>query len=115
MDDPRLTLRARELVLDSGNDLYLSVASIWEMAIKSSLGKLVLRVSLAELVKSQCEALVTRLLPVVYEHAVAVENLEFHHRDPFDRLLVAQATCEELTLLSGDGKFDAYGVTRVWD
>lgn len=114
-DDPRLGEGARRAVLDPAAALYLSVASVWELAIKRSLGRLILKVPLSELVRSQCGTLATGLLPVEFEHAVAVAELEFHHRDPFDRLLVAQATLEDLVLVSRDPVFDAYGVRRAWE
>lgn len=114
-DDRRLPVRVRTLALDHRNTLLLSVASIWELAIKASLGKLELRVPLSDLIKTQRTDLGVRVLPIEPEHALRVGQLEFHHRDPFDRLLVAQAVVEGVPLLSNDAQLDEYPVGRVWD
>ena len=84
------------------------------MAIKKSLGKLELALPLSQLVDSQCEAMAIRLLDVTREHALAVEALDFHHRDPFDRLLIAQAMTEGLEIVSRDPVLDAYPVSLLW-
>jgi PIN domain nuclease of toxin-antitoxin system len=112
-DDERAPTRLRELFADPSNECLLSAASVWEMAIKSSLGKLSLATPLEHLVRGGIEQGV-RLLPVAAEHAYLVETLPFHHRDPFDRLLVAQALHEGLGLLSRDERLDPYPVERVW-
>lgn len=113
-DDARLPAGLRERLAEPEIDLLLSVAAIWEMAIKRSLGKLATSLPLGELVATQCEAMVVSILDVRREHALAVESLPFHHRDPFDRLLVAQALSEDLAIVSGDAAFDRYPVERVW-
>ncbi len=113
-DDSRLPARVRRLALRADTTLILSVASIWELAIKASLGKLDLRIPLAELIDAQRTDLRARLLPIEAEHAMRVESLEFHHRDPFDRLLVAQAAVEDVPLLSADVQLDAYPIERFW-
>lgn len=113
-DDDRLSDRVRELALDTSNQLSLSVASIWELAIKASLGKLRLDVGLGELVESQKAALGLTLWRIEAAHALEVETLEYHHRDPFDRLLVAQARVERIVIVSRDRRLDDYGVERVW-
>lgn len=113
-DDGRLPARARRAILDSRNDRWLSVASIWEMAIKVSLGKLRLDVSLDELVASEAVGNGICILPLEPRHAMAVAALPFHHRDPFDRILVCQALAEELTLVSGDAELNAYEVRLLW-
>lgn len=95
-------------------DLYLSVASVWELAIKSSLGRLTLHLPLEALVREQVEHNALLVLDVRREHALRVESLPFLHRDPFDRLLVAQALEEGLTLLSRDEVLDGYSIRRVW-
>jgi len=112
--DERIGPALLERVEDPSRTLWLSVASIWELAIKKSLGKLSLRLPLAQLLASQCSAMVITVLEVRPEHALAVEELDFHHRDPFDRLLAAQALFEGLTLVSCDEVFDHYAVPRVW-
>lgn len=111
---PELSASARQAFLDPANELYLSVASAWEMAIKASIGKLHLGRPLSDLVGPELSALAIRLLPVELAHVLAVEHLPFHHRDPFDRVLVAQALAEGLVLLSRDAVFDRYGVRRTW-
>jgi PIN domain nuclease of toxin-antitoxin system len=102
------------VVADLDHEMLLSTASVWEMAIKSSLGELRLGTTLERLVSGGLDRGI-RLLDVAGAHAYVVEHLPFHHRDPFDRLLVAQATHEGLQIVSGDPCFDAYSVTRVWD
>lgn len=110
----RIGSAARRRIEASAADLYLSVASVWEMAIKASLGKLKLPDRLPAFLEEQLVATRSALLPIRPEHALRVEALPWHHRDPFDRLLVAQAAFEDLTLLSRDAAFDAYGEARIW-
>jgi PIN domain nuclease of toxin-antitoxin system len=112
-DDPQLTATARAIFIDSEQECFVSAASVWEMAIKSSLGKLMLATSLSHLVRGGLERGL-RLLDVTANHAYLIEHLPFHHRDPFDRILVAQALHEGMNLISGDGQLDAYAVTRIW-
>ena len=97
-----------------GRELWLSTASVWEIAIKKSLGKLELAIPLAQLVDSQCSAMALKLLEIRKDHALAVEELDFHHRDPFDRLLIAQALVEGLEIISRDTSLDAYPIVRIW-
>lgn len=93
--------------------LHLSAATIWEMAIKSSLGRLKLPVPLDRYVAEKVEE-GYRVLPVVGAHAAAVEGMPFHHRDPFDRLLAAQAVAERMPIVTRDRVFRKYGVEVVW-
>jgi PIN domain nuclease of toxin-antitoxin system len=102
------------LFSDASNEIFLSAASVWEMAIKASLGKLILATPLARLVAGGVERGI-QLLGVSCDHAYQVEKLPFHHRDPFDRLLVAQASHGGMQLVSRDPKLDAYPAIRVWD
>lgn len=113
-DDPRLSKRARTLAGDRKNALWLSAASVWEIAIKSSLGKLELDLPLETFFEDQMEAMSLQPLDVERRHALVVADLPFHHRDPFDRLLLAQARIEGLQILSRDAAFDAYFDGRVW-
>jgi PIN domain nuclease of toxin-antitoxin system len=113
-DDPRLDANVRALFSDASNEIFLSAASVWEMAIKASLGKLILATPLARLVAGGVERGI-QLLGVSCDHAYQVEKLPFHHRDPFDRLLVAQASHGGMQLVSRDPKLDAYPAIRVWD
>jgi PIN domain nuclease of toxin-antitoxin system len=113
-DSPQLTAAARLAIADSGNASFLSVASCWEMAIKSSLGKLRLAKPIGRFVTEQLVANGFRLLNIDLRHAAKVENLPFKHRDPFDRLLIAQAMTDKLTLVSADNVFADYAVKVLW-
>jgi PIN domain nuclease of toxin-antitoxin system len=95
---------------DEANELLLSVASVWEMQIKIQLGKLKLSLPLKELVKNQQETNDLRVSPVALKHVLALDALPFHHKDPFDRLLIAQSIEEDLTLVTADPQFSAYSV-----
>src|SRR4051794_16586525 len=99
---------------DPATTSFLSIASVWEMAIKISLGKLTLRQPLSHYVAHYLAANGFALLTITIEHTGLVTTLPFHHRDPFDWLLVAQALVEELVLVSRDSILDTYGTTRVW-
>ena len=113
-NDARLSAPARQALEDEKNDLFCSVASIWELAIKASLGKLKLSVQLDTAFRRRLEENGFAVLPVEYTHAAHVLSLPWHHRDPFDRLLVAQAALEQLALVSHDRQLDAYGIVRIW-
>lgn len=112
--DRRLSRTARRRIEDGRNDKFLSVASIWEMAIKVEIGKLRLDVPIAELVQSSATDSGIALLPIEKEHAMGVAMLPRHHGDPFDRLLVVQAAHENMVVVGSDVQFDAYGVRRIW-
>jgi PIN domain nuclease of toxin-antitoxin system len=112
--DARLSSRARRRIEDPAHDKFLSVASIWEAAIKASLGKLTLSISLEAVVEEGATNNGIALVDVRREHAAAVEHLPFHHRDPFDRLLVCQAMVERMQIVSADASLDAYPIRRVW-
>jgi PIN domain nuclease of toxin-antitoxin system len=111
---PQLSSAARHLIESSTTVNFLSVASIWEMAIKVSLGKLTLRLPFAQYVSHYLTTNGFTLLPISIEHTALVSTLPFHHRDPFDRLIVVQALVERMALISRDTALDAYGVTGVW-
>ena len=111
-DNRQLSKRARELI--SKKECFVSVASVWEMAIKVSIGKLRLASSVSTFVERHLDGAGFELLPLRREHAAEVEFLPHHRGDPFDRLLVAQGKFEELTLISADAVFDEYEVERVW-
>ena len=111
---PSLSATARAAPADPANDLYLSVASIWELAIKSGTKKLTLSSPLDVFVKMWTAIYQLDLLPIKSAHALAVVGLPDHHRDPFDRILIAQATVEGMRLASGDSKFAPYGVPILW-
>ena len=106
--------KAVELFLANDTQAFLSLASVWEMAIKIRLGKLALQQPLADFIPQQLQRNQMELLPIGFGHILQTLQLPFHHRDPFDRLLIAQAISEEMTLLSADGAFSAYNVKQVW-
>jgi PIN domain nuclease of toxin-antitoxin system len=112
-DEERLGRKAREVIGDPVRRLYLSAASSWEIAIKVRLGKLVLPEPQV-LVPAQMARNAIEALPVQHHHALATAALEPHHRDPFDRLLIAQARLERLTLLTPDPAFVPYGIKLLW-
>lgn len=109
----RLSERALALVSDPGNDLYLSAASAWEIAIKYALGKLPLPEPPAEYVPTRLRTSGASPLFVEHRHALHVASLPHHHRDPFDRLLIAQAHLDGLSLLTTDPELEPYGVDIV--
>jgi PIN domain nuclease of toxin-antitoxin system len=111
-DDRRLSKRARTAI--AATPCVLSVASCWEMAIKSSLGKLTLPRAVDRFVQEQLEINGFTLLAISLEAVAGVASLPFHHRDPFDRLLAAQAVHGRLDIVSSDAVFTKYGVRRVW-
>jgi PIN domain nuclease of toxin-antitoxin system len=111
--DAQLSQKAKE-VIESYEARYISLASIWEMAIKTNIGKLTFQKPFEKFIRYQIELNNFELLPIKLEHLFSFSNLPLHHRDPFDRLLVAQCLQENITLLSADVAFDAYSITRVW-
>ncbi len=96
------------------NQLRISIASFWEMAIKLNTGKLVLPDTLNEII-IKTERLGIETIPINTSHVLQVEMLPLHHRDPFDRLIIAQAIVENLTLISKDDHFNQYAVPVIWD
>ena len=103
-----LPQQARVLCEDSENTLVLSVASVWEMQIKQQLGKLTLRLSLTDLIADQQRLNGIEILPIILPHVIALESLPLHHKDPFDRLLIAQSNAESIGLLTVDAAFHQY-------
>lgn len=98
---------------DSNNQLIISTGSLWEIQIKLSIGKLPLRLPLAEMVREQQQVNGFQILPITLDHVLALETLPMHHKDPFDRLLIAQAQSENLPLLSADAVFNQYPIRRL--
>jgi PIN domain nuclease of toxin-antitoxin system len=113
-NDPRLSTRAREIIADDGNEIVLSAVSAWEIAIKASLGRFAIRGDIAAFVHSNVTASGFEVLPLLIEHALRVASLPDHHRDPFDRALVAQAQVEDLALLTTDRAISRYSVRILW-
>lgn len=99
---------------DTSNEQYLSVASVWEMAIKISLGKLTLAQPLGMLIPRHLALNSIQLLNITVSHAAEGATMSFHHKDPFDRLLIARVLVEEMPIVGVDTAFAAYGVPRVW-
>ena len=111
VDQPeKLSLAAPSALEDEANELLLSVASVWEMQIKIQLGKLKLSLPLKELINNQQETNDLTVSPVALTHVLALDSLPFHHKDPFDRLLIAQSIEEGVTIVSADSQFSAYPV-----
>jgi PIN domain nuclease of toxin-antitoxin system len=113
-DSPRLGAKAKALLESRDNERLLSVASIWEIAIKASLGKLTFRKPLEEFIPEQIAINDFTILDISVAHALQIARLPFHHRDPFDRMLVAQCLTENLPLVGSDDALDAYGIQRWW-
>jgi PIN domain nuclease of toxin-antitoxin system len=105
MGTARLTARTRQAILDA-DEVYISAASVWELAIKAASGRLRMPKDLVEQARESGYI----SLPVTATHAIAAAELPLHHRDPFDRMLVAQASLESLTLLTADPRLKLYGV-----
>ena len=110
----KLSPQAPALCQDRQNTLLLSVVSVWKMQIKRQLGKLKLALPLKEIVEAQQRINNVEMLPVTLVHVLALENLPAYHKDPFDRLLVAQAIVEEAVLVGGDPNIAKYPVQVIW-
>lgn len=116
LGDPQLSARAAALIGDPANEILVSAASFWEIAIKVSIGKLALHQPYDDFVDACLNRYGFRLLPIEPRHTARVAILPFppNHKDPFDRLLVAQSLVDGLPLVSGDVALDAYGMNRMW-
>ncbi len=114
MDSPRLSAAARQVIAENANQAALSIASLWEIAIKSSKGALLLDRPFEQFIERVLARWQLNVLPIELPHLQSLIALPNHHRDPFDRLLAAQAICEGLTLVRNDQVFDSYGVGRIW-
>ncbi len=112
--DRALPAKARSALANPDNECLISLVSVWELAIKSSLGKLKLAMPVKRYVVEHTAANGFRMLDIRIAHLGRVETLATHHGDPFDRLLIAQALEEELPVVTADAVFRAYGVKRVW-
>lgn len=114
LDDPRLSATAKQFIEDSSNRLYLSPGSYWEIAIKISIGKYSLPVPFQSFIETQLTLNSIAILPIEPRHTHLLTDMPFHHRDPFDRLLISQALADQLVIISSDVQFDLYGVNRCW-
>ena len=114
MDDPQLSDRSRELITNRNNTFYLSAASGWEIMIKARLGRLQLPKNPQRFISEQLSLNNIESLPVQMSHALHTITLPDHHRDPFDRILIAQAQLEKLAILSADPQIIKYEVKVIW-
>jgi PIN domain nuclease of toxin-antitoxin system len=112
--NPRLSQRALETIQTPELGKWVSMATFWELAIKIGLGKLDLGLNWRHALQNRLEEDGIGLLSIAARHCERVASLPRHHRDPFDRMLVAQAESETLTLISRDAVFDRYGIERIW-
>lgn len=115
VDQPSLLgPQAKPALEDLANSLVLSAATIWEIAIKIGVNKLSLSLPYRQWMTRAINDLGVTILPVTVEYADVQTTLPFHHRDPFDRLLIAQTLVENIPLVSTEELFDQYGISRVW-
>ena len=112
--DRRLSARVADLYRERANEVYVSAVSLWEIGIKLSLGKLQLAANWSAVIEREMTANGVRPLPVELSHCAALQQLPFHHRDPFDRMLLTQAFTENLAIVSCDRGFSAYDVELIW-
>ena len=110
----KLSEMVKKLFLSQENQFSLSIASVWEIAIKVSLGKLDIVQPIDPFISEQLQENGIHLFDIHFQHAMKVAELPFHHRDPFDRMIIAQSLVENIPVLSKDKVFDDYGVQRIW-
>ena len=114
-NERELSVVAKNLTSDSNMTMYLSLASIWELAIKANLGRgLVMHEPFPTFIDGQLRTNRFQLLGISVAHLKAVYDLPLHHRDPFDRLLIAQSQVENIPVITNDAAFDAYDIQRFW-
>jgi len=113
-DDPKLPAARRTDIQDATNEVWVSPASYWEIAIKVHTGKWQLTLPYLVFMDTVLNVYGFRVLPILPDHTARLIGLPDHHRDPFDRLLIAQAIAEGLSLVSADAIFDQYGISRIW-
>lgn len=110
----KLSTKVAIAILDPTNVLFLSMASIWEIQIKIQIGKFKFKDSFADVIAEQQRINGIRFLPISFAHILELENLPLYHKDPFDRLIIAQAKSENMTIISADSKFSSYPVNLLW-
>ena len=115
LGDPRLSQSAADLIDDPGIQVYVSLVSLWEIAIKSSIGKLTFTLPVDTFLRLHLSGSGIDVLHPTLDDVLHVASLPLHHRDPFDRLLVAQSLTQNMPLISADAQLDAYGIQRVWE
>ncbi len=113
-DDKQLPEKIKKVLEDTDNYLIISIASLWEMTIKMSLGKLHLRCDIEEMIdKVYLNGF--EILPILPDHIVKLSKLDYFHSDPFDRIIISQGLCENIPIVSSDKVFDEYGARRRWN
>ncbi len=112
-DNPKLSSIGKQYIENPNNTSFISMASLWEIAIKLSLGKLKLKIPFEKFVEL-VEDNGFMILSITFEHALNVSKLEFHHRDPFDRLLISKGIVEDIPIITADTAFDRYKINRIW-
>ncbi len=113
-EDKRLKSSAKKMIRSYRNLIYWSTASSWEISIKCALGKLELEEPLADLIPSELIRNHIEILPIQNDHAILAGQLPMHHKDPFDRMLIAQARLESIGIITNDSKFAPYGADIYW-
>ena len=113
-DDDQLSENARQTFLNPENSLFFSAASFWEICIKKSLGKISLKDGWFQTIQKEMGINTIQWIPIEMTHCAEVTGLPFHHRDPFDRMLIAQAIVEEMKLLSRDSHLSDYAIELIW-
>ena len=113
-NNPKLSSTALSLIEDKGNDILLSFASIWEMAIKHSIGKLIFTKAFDNFIREQLDINSIGISSINFDHIATVATLPLYHRDPFDRMIIAQAIVEGHPIISSDTVFDDYPIKRLW-
>jgi PIN domain nuclease of toxin-antitoxin system len=116
LGDPKLSATAQDLIVDADNEILMSPATYWEIAIKVSIGKLTLNAPYEDFIELCLNRYGFRILPIEPAHTARLVALPYpeRHKDPFDRLLVAQAVAEGIPIVSSDGALDAYPIRRLW-
>lgn len=113
-DDKKLSRRARQLIENSSHESVFSVASLWEIAVKTGLGKLELDRPFDQMFPDELHLNQIEILDITVNSLIKLTTLPYHHRDPFDRMIIAQGLAQGFPIISVDTEFDAYGVDREW-
>ncbi|MDO4224209.1 MAG: type II toxin-antitoxin system VapC family toxin [Acinetobacter sp.] len=113
-DSPKLSNLAKSLIVNPNNECFISLASIWEMSIKSSMGKLDIPLPIHDLYEQHIVGNDMELLPITIHHIEKVHELPFYHKDPFDRMIIAQSIVENMTIISCDSAYHDYPIHHAW-
>ncbi len=112
-DDEKLSEKGRIIIEEENNIIFVSVVTFWEIAIKKSIRKLEMTLSINELYKKAIDN-GFEILPILFEHVQKIETLPYYHKDPFDRIIIAQSIVEDMTVVTSDDVFVKYNVKRIW-